>query len=236
MSAPKYQVMPALSADEYEELKADIRDRGVLVPVEYDEAGEILDGHHRVQICETLGITQWPRVVRLGLSEAGKFTHARQLNLARRHLDREAKRTLIAQQLRETPQVSDRQIAESLGVDHKTVAVQREELEGRGEIPHVETRTDSMGREQPAERERPSAYRYVDPTPAGRDAVIQSATTDFARRDAENDRRIEYHRRHLLADIEMETGSLSKAAQRKLFKRLIVDSRRQASICSGEQP
>ena len=27
----------------------------------------------------------------------------------------------------------------------------REELEGRGEIPHVSTRTDSLGREQPCE-------------------------------------------------------------------------------------
>lgn len=174
-----YQVMPPLSADEYEELKADILARGVLVPVEYDEHGNILDGHHRVQICGELGITEWPRVVRLGLSEAGKLTHARQLNLARRHLDRQQRRGLIAQQLRETPQTSDRQIAESLGADHKTVASVREELEVIGEIPQCDRET-SDGRTYPAQRqapERPSAYRYIDPTPAGVEAISESAKT-----------------------------------------------------------
>lgn len=182
----KYQVMPPLSADEYEELKADIQARGVLVPVEYDESGEILDGHHRVRICEELGITEWPRVVRLGLSEAGKLTHARQLNLARRHLDREQKRALIAQQLRETPQLSNRQIAASLGVDHKTVAAEREQLESIGEIPQCDRET-SDGRTYPAQRqepERPTAYRYVDPTPAGQEAVLESAKKVRAERAA----------------------------------------------------
>lgn len=183
----KYQVMPPLSGDEYEELKADIKARGVLVPVEYDEHGNVLDGHHRVRACEELGIAEWPRVVRLGLSEAGKLTHARQLNLARRHLDRTQKRALIAQQLRETPQLSNRQIAESLGVDHKTVAAEREGLESIGEIPQCDRET-SDGRLYPREREpaeRPVAYRYIDETPAGREAVVQSAKDVRAARTAE---------------------------------------------------
>lgn len=173
--ALKYQVMPPLSADEYEELKADIQARGVLVPVEYDEDGEILDGHHRVQICEELGITEWPRVVRIGLSEAGKLTHARQLNLARRHLDREQKRTLIAQQLRETPQTSDRQIAESLGVSPTTVGTVRSELEDAGELSKLDSCVGADGKTRPREVERPSAYRYVDPSAAGQKAIVESS-------------------------------------------------------------
>ena len=47
----KYQVMPPLSPEEYAALKADIATRGVLFPVEYDEDGNILDGHHRVKAC-----------------------------------------------------------------------------------------------------------------------------------------------------------------------------------------
>src|SRR3989304_9936398 len=168
--------MPPLSADEYAELKADIDARGVLVPVEYDEFGEVLDGHHRVQICEELGITEWPRVVRIGLSEAGKLTHARQLNLARRHLDREQKRGLIAQQLRETPQTSDRQIAESLGVSNSTVSVLRKEMVEAGGLCESHSSIGADGKERPREVERPSAYRYVDSTPAGQEAVLQSAT------------------------------------------------------------
>lgn len=171
----QYQVMPPLSADEYEELKADILARGVLVPVEYDEHNNVLDGHHRVQICNELGITEWPRVVRLGLSEAGKLTHARQLNLARRHLDRDQKRALIAQQLRETPQLSNRQIAESLGVDHKTVAAERDELVATGEIPQLDKTIGADGRERTTTPERPGAYRYIDDSPEGRKAVKESA-------------------------------------------------------------
>ena len=34
-----YQVMPDLTADEYAELKADIKARGVMVPIEFDEQG-----------------------------------------------------------------------------------------------------------------------------------------------------------------------------------------------------
>lgn len=38
-----FQVMPPLSNDEFLELKVDIKARGVMVPVEYDEAGAVLD-------------------------------------------------------------------------------------------------------------------------------------------------------------------------------------------------
>ena len=51
-----YQVMPELSAEDFSVLKADIALRGVLVPVEYDEAGNVLDGHHRKRIAAELGI------------------------------------------------------------------------------------------------------------------------------------------------------------------------------------
>jgi hypothetical protein len=65
MTAPApYQVMPPLSPDEYAALKVDIALRGVQVPVEYDERDNELDGHHRIQICGELGITQWPRLIR----------------------------------------------------------------------------------------------------------------------------------------------------------------------------
>ena len=45
----KYQLLPELSAADFEVLKQDIAARGVMVPVEYDEEGSILDGHHRVR-------------------------------------------------------------------------------------------------------------------------------------------------------------------------------------------
>ena len=39
-----YQIMPALTPEEYAELKADIEARGAMVPIEYDELGNVLDG------------------------------------------------------------------------------------------------------------------------------------------------------------------------------------------------
>ena len=43
----KYQLMPDMSPAEFEALKADIAQRGVVVPIDIDETGEIIDGHHR---------------------------------------------------------------------------------------------------------------------------------------------------------------------------------------------
>lgn len=154
-SPPAYQVMPDLSEEDYSALKADIAQNGVLVPVEYDDEGNVLDGHHRLRACAELGIKKWPKIVRRNMTEEGKRTHARQLNLARRHLDRAQKRELITAQLKDTPEKSNRQVADGLGVDHKTVQSVRSEAERRGEIPHVSERTDAAGRQQPAQKEPP---------------------------------------------------------------------------------
>ena len=82
---PPYQILPNLSKDDYAQLKADIARRGVLVSVEVDETGAILDGHHRQKIAQELGL-KFPTTVRRGLSEAEKYLHAVSLNVSRRHL------------------------------------------------------------------------------------------------------------------------------------------------------
>jgi len=150
-----YQDMPDLSPDEFAQLKADIAERGVLVPVEYDEHGNVLDGHHRLKACAEMGITAWPRLVRIGWTEDQKRAHARALNLARRHLTQEQRRALIREQLKDTPTTSDRQIARALGVDHKTVSAQRDVLVDGGEIPHHDTVIGSDGVEQPRYKAAP---------------------------------------------------------------------------------
>ena len=85
MSAP-YQILPPLSPDEYAALKGDIARRGVLVPIELDEAGAVLDGHHRLRAAHELGLVEVPTVIRTGLSDTEKREHALRLNLLRRHL------------------------------------------------------------------------------------------------------------------------------------------------------
>lgn len=114
----KYQVMPPLSDKEYKSLKEDIKKDGVLVPIIYDENGDIIDGYHRIQICEELGIEDWPSITKTDLNETDKRSLARKLNSARRQLSQEQKRGLIKDQLKDTPEWSNRRIADMLGV-HK---------------------------------------------------------------------------------------------------------------------
>jgi hypothetical protein len=80
-----YQKMPPLSEEILAALKADIAENGVRTPVDIDEKGNILDGHHRVQIAQELGIDYPTRVVE-GLSEDQKLEHVFAVNLHRRHL------------------------------------------------------------------------------------------------------------------------------------------------------
>lgn len=127
-----YQVMPDLTAEEYAALKADVAANGVRVPVDVDEAGVILDGHHRAAVAAELGIDYPTRVVD-GLDEAGKREHALAVNVARRQLTREQRRELVAAEVERCPSDSDRAIACRCGCDHKTVGSVRREL--AGEIP-----------------------------------------------------------------------------------------------------
>ncbi|RVD15418.1 MAG: S-adenosylmethionine-binding protein [Mesorhizobium sp.] len=154
----KYQLLPRLSAEEFASLERSIIAHGVLVPVEYDEAGEIIDGHHRVEICESLGLVDWPRFVRKGLSEVDKRTLSRELNFARRHLTTAQKQAVIADQLRDTPSISSRAIAAMLGVDHKTVSAVRGKLVGTGEIPQFDETTGRDGRDRPASKTIKTAF------------------------------------------------------------------------------
>jgi ParB-like chromosome segregation protein Spo0J len=63
----------------------------------------MLDGHDRMRVCRELGINDYPVVVRSGLTEEQKRSHARRINLLRRHLKREQVQQLIAEQIKETP-------------------------------------------------------------------------------------------------------------------------------------
>ena len=85
-SPAPYQLLEKLRPEEYAALEADIQKRGVQVPVEVDEDGNILDGHNRVEIATRLGLT-YETIVRNFDSEEEKKNHVLKLNLARRHLD-----------------------------------------------------------------------------------------------------------------------------------------------------
>lgn len=133
MTRGPYQVMPPLADDEYAALRADIEVNGVLVPVVHDQHGNVLDGHHRAEIADSLGVAY-----RIDVVQVDDDAHARRLarvyNLTRRHLNRTQRRQLIADEIEADPTRSDREIGRLMGCDHKTVASVRREL--GGEIPH----------------------------------------------------------------------------------------------------
>ena len=81
-----YQLFGRLRREEYAALEADILKRGVMVPVEKDEDGNTLDGHHREEIAEKHGL-KYPTVTRRFKTEEEKQEHVIKLNLARRHLE-----------------------------------------------------------------------------------------------------------------------------------------------------
>lgn len=100
----RYQLMPNLRADDMERLTASIRERGVEVPVMVDEQGEVLDGHNRVMIADSLGM-DYPTIVKSGLSEPEKRILAAELNLARRQLT-DAQKVRLGELLE--PDIADR--------------------------------------------------------------------------------------------------------------------------------
>jgi ParB-like chromosome segregation protein Spo0J len=116
--APRFQLLPPLTTDEYDALKANVAAVGILQPVVTDEHGEILDGHHRAQACDELGV-EYPTVVLPGLSDDQKYEQALVLNLGRRHLTADQKRDLVAK-LAETGR-SVRWIASATGIPKSTV-------------------------------------------------------------------------------------------------------------------
>jgi hypothetical protein len=81
-----YQLFEPLKTWEYEALKQDIARRGVLVPIEIDEAtGELLDGHNRKNACDELGL-ECPSIQRRFGSDADRRLHVIVLNTYRRQL------------------------------------------------------------------------------------------------------------------------------------------------------
>ena len=90
------QMLPPLSAAEYEALKADIAARGQHTPAIIDEDGALLDGFHRQQACEELGV-QLITAPRSFPSRAHAKAFALAANMSRRHLSPEQ-----AAELRET--------------------------------------------------------------------------------------------------------------------------------------
>lgn len=205
---PACAMFPLMSDAELEELAADIDRNGLIHPIELWFAekpkktmsgvvplitwlrdGQLISGQNRIE-------AQWratPEDERSALIETliekakviwgrDPYDYSMADNFHRRHLTAEKKREIIAEYLKAHPERSDRFVAKIAQVDHKTVATVRAEAEGRGEIPHAATRTDSAGREQPARKPRRESKPRMSRT--GRAVYAQLAAGALGRNDA----------------------------------------------------
>lgn len=180
------ELLPALTDEEYAALVDSIRESGIKQPlvVAWPEK-VILDGHHRWRAAQKLGLTEVPIITDEFSSEARQLALGVELNVARRHLSGEQKRAAAAALLRENPERSDRSIASSVGISPTTVGSVRTEMEERGDVSKLDTRTDTLGRSQPAHRPAPTGRKKDKAPPtwkperaARAEAVVASLPED----------------------------------------------------------
>ena len=172
---PRYEPvlkLPSLPYEQFLALRDNIAVNGVLVPILVAGEGHrrrIIDGNYRKAIADELGY-ECPEIAQSGLSDEEERTLARALNLARRQLTQEQKRQLIADQLQETPERSNRWIGKQLGVSHPTVASVRADLEATGKVYQFDRTLGTDEKYRPANRQSPVVLR----SPAERQARIEA--------------------------------------------------------------
>jgi ParB family chromosome partitioning protein len=88
------KLLPPLSGQDYRAFLADVRERGLLVPLEITEAGTILDGHLRFRAARDLGLEQVPARV---VSPPDEVEHLFLNALQRRHLSQSQKAALAVE-------------------------------------------------------------------------------------------------------------------------------------------
>lgn len=157
LNPDKFQLFPALSDDDFSNLSADIQANGIKVPVEVDTEGNVLDGHNRVAVAQSLKLDKVPALVRSFKSDDERAAHIMRLNLQRRHLNQADKRRLLKEYVKLSPEKSNRQIASETGVaTDKTVGEVRKELESKGEVKKSTTRVGKDGKKRAATTTRKS--------------------------------------------------------------------------------
>jgi len=201
---PAAFLCPELPADELKDLAADVKKNGLLQTIAVHKR-MILDGRTRLKACKLAGVQ--PRFERVEMIDPFDFVLS--CNLHRRHLTPAQRREVIAAVLKQRPEKSNRQVAEKTKSDHKTVGKVREQLEGRGEIPHVATRQDSKGRGQPAQRKtagsdkQPSANGSAEKAKDGPKYPVSNAVERWLRTATAG-----------FAEIEKEHGHFMKLANK----------------------
>jgi ParB-like chromosome segregation protein Spo0J len=215
-AAVRFQALPPLSPDEYKSLEESVLAHGILVPILVDEFDVVIDGHHRQRIAQQHDLP-CPREVKTGFTDVEKRTLALSLNIDRRHLTRVQRHALVAESIKTDPHLSDREHGRRTGVDHKTAGTVRDELEQRGEIPHVPERVDSVGRHQPASKPsqpEPSKPRRRPLTDTARELGLELGKINKRLNKLADDDRFDRNREQIGCMIRPEVGFVLKTLDR----------------------
>jgi hypothetical protein len=170
---PAADLFPLMSADELRALGEDIKVTGLTSAVvlwrdNVEAEAVLLDGRNRLDAIEAaIGrpVHVEDEEIRIGSSDIrwrdsgvtiigppfDPYTFVVSANIHRRHLTAEQNRDLIAELLKASPEKSNRQIAEAVKVDHKTVAAVRAEKVSTGEIPQL---TKTIGKDGKARKKK----------------------------------------------------------------------------------
>jgi hypothetical protein len=162
------ELFSMMSPDELRELGEDIKANGLRVPIAITSDGKLLDGRNRLAALMAVGVefklgrttNDGPICVDivggdLSFAEVVKgdpYAYVVSTNLRRRHLTAEQKRETIAKLIKAQPEKPDLQIAKTVKASPTTVGTVRRELEAKGDVSNLETRTDTKGRRQPARK------------------------------------------------------------------------------------
>lgn len=125
--AAHYQIMPDMTDEQYQELKEDMRHKGMIQPLVFDQHDNLIDGHHRQRaffelIEEGVDLDMYEKVVINFNSELDKLAYVLSLNMKRRHLTVEQRQELT-RKLRLPPHaLTITQIAQIMNVSVATVS------------------------------------------------------------------------------------------------------------------
>ena len=124
--------MPGMTKDEYENLKADIKEYGIANPILVDaKTMEVIDGHHRLKIAEELEMT-CPFTFILDKDDNEETNPAIlkwlavSLNINRRHLGTRERQEIVM--LADEAGLTVKEVAKTLGVHQNTVLNDRRAL------------------------------------------------------------------------------------------------------------
>jgi hypothetical protein len=163
---PACDLLPAMTPEELRALSDDIKANTLQERAKLIRDGDeyaLIDGRSRLDALEMIGPIQVftgnvPNNKFFEVIEVNDpFAYVVSANIHRRHLTLEQKRKVAADLLKIDPTKSNLALSKIVGVSDKTVASVRVALEGRSEIPKVETRADTKGRWQRVPKKKRAA-------------------------------------------------------------------------------